>query len=360
MVGVLSKKTIIISVLFWIGIIFSVLYIPYCFKEKQRTIHVCLGAGVLNTECFRWFERETGIRVLVSYCETSEELFSKMIATKGQGYDLIALSDYIVPLFKEYKLLKKIDKTKLSFWNMLNKKFLAPYYDSVHDYTIPAEWYAIALGINTRFFTMDNPELSWDLLFHKKRGVDRIGIINDPHALYAFIGGYLYGFKNTTCVLRPKKINKIHTYISFLKNKIEAYTDYKADLLLFSENCAATMIATTQAWKYLLKKPHIKIGIPKEGTFLHVENYALSAHTGNDDLVYLLLNFLFRYDVQKYNFEYAGLLSTRCDADFMFNAEHFASVMPFIRPDTDLTLPLFYTRANNAHLTHFWLSSKSV
>ena len=87
-----------------------------------------------------------------------------------------------------------------------------------------------------------------------------------------------------------------------LQHKIEAYTDYKADLLLFSENSAATMIATTSAWKYLLDKSHIKIGIPKEGTFVHVENYVLGAKLLKMKLC-TLLNFLFRYDVQKENFE---------------------------------------------------------
>ena len=60
--------------------------------------------GVLDPSCFKKFEAETGIKVFVSYCETSEELFTKMIATKAEGYDLIAVSDYMVSTFIERNL----------------------------------------------------------------------------------------------------------------------------------------------------------------------------------------------------------------------------------------------------------------
>jgi spermidine/putrescine transport system substrate-binding protein len=93
------------------------------------------------------FERETGIRLHVSYYETNEELFSKLRATKGEGYDLVIPSDYVVELMIKEGLLQKIDRTKVHAWSELDPKLLSLYFDPHNDYTIPYFWAVYGLEL---------------------------------------------------------------------------------------------------------------------------------------------------------------------------------------------------------------------
>ena len=83
---------------FWIGIIFSFLYVERTIKyfRKKRSINVFMWSGAVDEKMIIQFEKETGIRVNASYYEGNEELLVKLLATKGLGYDFIVPSDYVV------------------------------------------------------------------------------------------------------------------------------------------------------------------------------------------------------------------------------------------------------------------------
>lgn len=344
------------AIMFWTLFIALSLYLPSKKKDSRQVIDVCLGAGVIDTKFFKEFEAETGIHVNATYFDSNEELYIKLLAMKGKGYDMLVVSDSMVPFFKKNSLLKKLDRSKLDFWDNLNPKFLGHYYDEENEYSIPAEWYALAIGINKNYFNGVVPDFSWDLFFNEQSRISKIGLANDPRVISTIASKYL----NFSSPLTHQQIEKIESFLSCLRNNIEAYIDYKGDQLLYSGNCAATMIYTSSAWKYLLQKPQIIIGVPREGTFLNIENYAIAATTKKDEWVYKFINYLFRKDVQKHNFEHRQLLSTRKDADFMFNAEYLSCITHLVHPDTPGRIEVFKSLVPDEQVTEIWLSTKGA
>ena len=356
MVSVDRGFTKFLAIGFWTAVIAIFLYSPPIKKDLRRSIDVCLGAGIIDTKFFKEFEAETGVHVNASYFESNEELYIKLLAMNGRGYDMLVVSDSMIPFFKKNGLLKKLDKSKLDFWDQLNPKFLGHYYDEQNEYSIPAEWYALAIGINKNYFNGTVPDLSWDLFFNEKLRTSRIGLANDPRVLLTIAGRYLkFSFPLTT-----EQVESMEEFLACLRGNIEAYIDYKGEQLLYSGNCAATMIYTSSAWKYLLEKPQIAIGIPREGTFLNIENYAVAATTEKDEWVYQFINYLFRKDVQKHNFEHRQLLSTRRDADFMFEAEYLSCIIPLVHPDTPGCIEVFKSLVSDEQVTDIWLSTKGA
>lgn len=348
-----------VIIVFWVITVFGVLYSPRMFRSyAKKTINVFMWSGTIDPKMFLEFEKETGIHVNASYYEGNEELLTKLLATKGRGYDLVVPSDYVVEFLIRYDLLQKLDKTKLNFLDALNPQFLNRYFDPKNEYSIPSEWYIQGLGINKNYFPDGNlPEASWSTLFDLKKVPNHVGLINDSRELAGLAINYLYG--------KVRPINKEEvTHVTQLlvdqRKRVEAYTDFRGDFLLESGNCSVVMIANSFIWKTVRDNPHIAYLIPREGTFLNLENYVIPAASKKAEMVYEFMNFLFRLDVQKHNFENGVLLSTRKDADFMFNDHTLMEATKLITPNTVHKIKLFRNFLSDEQINDIWLSVKGL
>lgn len=345
-------------VIFWIGTIFAYLYTGQILKyfRSQKSINVFLWSGVIDPKLFKEFEKETGIHVNVSYYEGNEELLVKLLATKAKGYDMIVPSDYVVQFLVAHNLLQKIDRSKLDFYDKLNPKFLGHYFDPKNEYSIPAEWYIEGFGINTSHFEKGKlPEASWTSIFDPKKTPDHIGLFNDSREVIALATKYLYGeFR----AINAHEVQEVKKLLQKQKEKVEAYTDFRGDFLLESGNCSLVTVANTFIWKMARDNPNIIFVVPKEGTALNLENYVIPAPSKKADLVYKLWNFLFRLEVQEHNFNYGSFLSTRKDADFMFEVETLKTSTQLIHPDATETAEIFENKLTDEQINEIWLGVK--
>ncbi|MFS8506699.1 MAG: extracellular solute-binding protein [Candidatus Babeliales bacterium] len=116
----------------WVAILFTFLFLPLLTQRAdKKSINVFLWSGVIDPKFFKEFEQKTGIKVNVTYFGGNEELIAKLLATDSKGYDLISPSDYVVDFLIKHKQLKKLDKSKLNFYDKLNPKLLGYYFDPV-------------------------------------------------------------------------------------------------------------------------------------------------------------------------------------------------------------------------------------
>lgn len=345
-------------VIFWIGVISAYLYTGKVLEyfRPKKSINVFMWSGVVDPKLFKKFEKETGIQVNVSYFDANEELLVKLLATKGQGYDMIEPSDYVVHFLVKNNLLQKIDHSKLDFWNALNPKFLGHYFDPKNEYSVPSVWYVEGLGINTNYFKDGNlPEASWASIFDPAKTPDHIGLFNDSREMIALATKYLYGEYRE---LNDQEIQEVKKLLQEQKKKVEAYTDFRGDFLLESGNCALVTVPNSYAWKTVRDNPNIVFEIPKEGTTLNLENYVIPKPSKKAHLVYQLWNFLFSLKIQQHNFDNGALLSTRKDADFMFDVDVLKISTQLIHPNTDYNAEMFENKITDEQINEIWLGVK--
>jgi spermidine/putrescine transport system substrate-binding protein len=152
---------------FWLGLIFAALYLPKweVIRFEPRSINVFAWGDILDPAVIADFEKETGIRVYLNYYSSNEELVVKMKATRGEGYDLVIPSDYVVPLLTADGLLKEINKEKIFFFADINPLLLNHAYDRENRYSIPFEWEIFGLGIDKNFFSTRPFDASWKAIF---------------------------------------------------------------------------------------------------------------------------------------------------------------------------------------------------
>ncbi len=276
--------------------------------KGSRSINVFTWPMLIDNTCLQAFERETGIKVNVSYYETNEELFSKLKATGGTGYDIIIPSDYIVQALVDDGLIKRIDTTKIRFWHELDGKLLDLYFDRGNKYTLPYLWAVYGLGIDTRFFNNNGngpvPEASWGLIFDKNKVSWTVGMPESAREAVLLACFYLFGAQDE---IGSEHIRAIQKVLSEQRAWVEAYTESGAENLLLSQSCPVVVATGPDVLRIKKTHPYIDFIVPREGGFVVIDSFALAGKSTKDDLAYEFINYLYRADVLERHRELYGM-----------------------------------------------------
>jgi spermidine/putrescine transport system substrate-binding protein len=278
----------------WVFLLFSSVRImtKSNLLTNKNTIHVFTFPEQFSYEALQSFEKETGIKVIVHNFSNNEELIAKMNRTKG--YDLITPSDYAVKILNDQKLLKPLDKSKLNFYKHIDPFLLNRSYDPNNTYSLPYDWEVMGFGMEKELLEKQKGSVSWDLIFDKKNK-HSIAMTNDPIEALSFASFYLTGSKQN---LSAVEITNVKNLLIEQKKSIEAYTAIRGDYFLVSENCEIALAPSSFLLKAIKQKPSIAFVLPKEGTFITIENIAIPATTKNEELVYKFINFIYKAEYQ--------------------------------------------------------------
>ncbi len=298
-------------VLLWIGLIATALYWPTweIFPYKKNTLNVFAWGDILEPSLIADFEKETGIKINLSFYSSNEELLVKLKATGGKGYDLIIPSDYAVNLLIEKGLLKELDKKKLPFWNQINKHLLGHFFDPENTYSIPFEWELYGFGIDKEYFKDKPFDASWKMLFDPQSY--KVTMTNDPIEAVEFASFYLYG---TSKSITSEQGIGIKNLLMKQNKWVEAYADSRGDYFLATKNCALVVASSSYIWRSMRLFDFIGFVVPKEGTFITIENLCIPKASNNDQLVYQLINYLYRPESVAKHFEVFGFFPATLNA----------------------------------------------
>jgi spermidine/putrescine transport system substrate-binding protein len=289
------KKTLIRSgiIFFWIALIFGALYWPR-WKVMQRfegkSINIFAWGDILEPTVVADFEKETGIKVNLSYYASNEELIVKLKATRGEGYDLIIPSDYAVDILIKEDLLKELDKKQFAYWDALNPRLTNQFFDPTNKYSIPFEWELFGLGIDTDYFAAHPTASSWGMIFDPNTVHYKIIMKNDPIEAVAFAAFYLYG---ATDRLDQPQAEAVTQTLIRQKPWVTAYADYRGDYFLATKNVAVVVASSSYIWRTKRLVNFAEFVVPKEGTFITIENVCIPKASNKEELVFRFLNYLY-------------------------------------------------------------------
>lgn len=280
-------------ILFWLGLIFSALYFPKwkMFSYDSNAINVFAWGDILDPAVIAQFEEETKIKVNLNYYSSNEELIVKLRATKGEGYDLIIPSDYAVDILIQEHLIKELDKDKFLFWKDINPSLLHHFFDLGNHYSIPFEWEVYGFGIDKDYFKLHPTPYSWAMIFDPKVVHYKITMNNDPIEATEFAALYLYG---PTHYLNQNQIQEVRDLLIQQKQWVTAYANFRGDYFLATRNCAVVIASSSYIWRTKRLFDFVDFVIPKEGSFITIENLCLPKKTKKDELVYQFINYLYR------------------------------------------------------------------
>lgn len=264
-----------------------------------KSINVLVWPNEIDGEYLDAFERETGIKVHINYFETNEELFVKVRASQGSGYDLITPSDYAADLMIKEDLLQPLDWSQLNFYDRLYPALLGHYFDPHNRYTIPYYWDLYGLGIDTDAFGGKISDVSWSLIFDPTKISSKVGMIDDGREIILIAAQYLFG--SIDALQDPANMQQVAQLLRRQKKWVEMYTDMRSAYLLGSKITAVSTLVMTDVPRLLHEHPHIIFAIPREGSFAIIDSFAIPKGSMKQEYVYKFLNYVYRTDInQKY------------------------------------------------------------
>lgn len=207
---------------FWLFMILVFVWTPHLISSfyKQKSITVLTWPTLLDAQFIESFEKETGIKVNIRYFDNNEELFVKMKNNKGDGYDLIMPSDYMVDVMIKENLLKKLDTTKLEFFDQFHPHLVGNFYDVNNNYSVPYFWSIYGIAYNKEHFPDKKPMPSWSSIFDGNHMESSMCMIDKGRDLMLIAAQYLYG---RTENLNEHQLQEIEKLLIKQKKFVGAY-----------------------------------------------------------------------------------------------------------------------------------------
>lgn len=288
------------------------------------------------------FEQLTGIKVNYMNYESNEAMYAKL-KSGAVSYDVIIPSDYMIERLKSEDMLKKLDFSKLTNYDLIDEKYKNLYFDPDNEYSVPYSVGLVGLIYNTTM--VEGTPDSWNIMWDSKYA-DNILTFNNPRDAFA-IAQFLLGYdinstdkatwdaaadklKEQNSILQQRVMDEVFNKMEAGNAAIAPY--YVGDFLTMQEN-----------------NEDLACIYPKEGTNIFVDSVCIPSCAQNYDAAMLYINFLMEPEIALANAEYICYASPNTSVvnnpDYSFyndeilypsdeviaNAEYFHDIDPEIR-----------------------------
>jgi len=236
------------------------------------------------------FEKQTGIKVRISYYESNEELLAKLQAGGDSQYDVIVPSDFIIPSMIQLKLLKPLDKSKLPNLKNLEAKFANPPFDPGNQYTVGYLWGTVGLMYSTQAFK--TVPTSWSVIFDEKQQKGRFTLMDSQREMLGIGLRYVGQSINSVDKASIKKVIDTMLSAKKSKNSLGFQGGVSATKALLAGQAVAAVVYNQDALRTAAGNPKYGFTIPKEGSTLFLDNMAIPAKAPNPDAAHKFINFI--------------------------------------------------------------------
>lgn len=285
----------IVSIIFWMLLImlFIVVLPRTTSFFEQKSLNIFTWSYIIDEKYVRKFEKETGIKVNLSYYESNEELLGKLLSSNS-SYDLIVPSDYAINIMIEKGMLQEIDPSRLVFFDRLDKKIMDTYADPHNKYSIPYFWGIYGIIINKEYYPATVPH-SFDLVFDQAYIPHFICMPGNAREVIMMAAQYLFGDINV--LLDPIKRNQVKDLLIKQKKWVSCYSDERPEYVIMSRTCSAVLALSPDASRIRRFYKGIDFIVPTEASFTVIDSFVIPKNTCKQEYIYKFLNYFYTDEV---------------------------------------------------------------
>lgn len=255
-------------------------------NKSNNELNVLNWSSYIPDEVIRDFEKKYDIKVNYSTYSSNEELLAKISSSKDGTYDLIFPSDYMIEIMKNRNMLEKLDTSKLTNFNNLNKDYLSLPFDKDNEYSLPFLYATVVLAVNKDYIKEEITSYN-DLINSKYK--NNIVLIDDQRfviGMSLLANGYSLNSTN------KDELKTAQKWLEKLKTNIKAYDSDSPKNFLITEEAYIGYIWDAEAKLAKLENPNIEIIRPKEGVGISLDNYAIPRGAKNTNNAYKFIDYL--------------------------------------------------------------------
>lgn len=311
-----------------VPVVFLVVLFGYYSTKTTSTgsLKVYNWGEYMDPQVLELFEKETGISVTYDEYETNESMYP-IIAKGAADYDLICPSDYMIQKMSDEGLLEPINWSRIPNAKNIDDQYFefARGYDENNTYSMPYLWGTVGILYNKKM--VKGPIDSWGVLWDT-RYQDDILMQKSVRDAFGVALKYLGYSLNTTDEAqldeaKQKLLEQKHSGV------VQAYVvDEVRDKMIAGE-AAMGVIYSGEALTCMEENEDLAYVIPKEGSNLWMDNFAIVKGAKNKENAEKFLNFLCRPEIMKMNFEYITYSVPSSKARELLPDEYKNSIIAF-------------------------------
>lgn len=324
-----------------------------CGKRK-RVLNLFCWCDYISPELIAQFEKENDCKVVVDIFDSNEVLLAKMQAG-ACDYDIIFPSQYVVDSLISQKIIKKLDHSKITILNHIDKDILAQLPDNKCEYCVPYMISYTGIGYNKNFLG-DSFTPSWKQ-FENPQLFQRASLLDDHREV---IGCALMTLGYDPNSLDKNELNAAKELIFKWMKNIAKFDNEQYKNSLASGEFIIAMGYSGDVVQLIKNSPHVGFCIPKDGCIANCDVIAMPANSPNSDLAYKFLNFIHKPENAAKNMEFVYYCSPNSDAYPLVSEELRSNKVVFPNRETlKICKFIIDQRENEKVFTDLWEEIKN-
>lgn len=311
----------------------------------------------INPEVLTVFEEETGIHVIYEEYETNEIMYPK-IQSGAIAYDVVCPSDYMIQRMIENDLLAEINFDNVPNIKYIDSTYLnqARQFDPENNYSVPYLFGTVGILYNKTM--VNEPVNSWSILWDEKYAGD-ILMQDSVRDAFGITLKYLGYSLNSTDL---DELEAAKQMLIKQKPLVQAYViDQVRDKMIGGE-AALGVIYSGEALYTQTENSDLEYVIPKEGSNLWIDSWAIPKNAEHKENAEAFINFLCRPDIAKMNYDYTTYSIPNSEGRKLIEDERLRnSQITFPRPEDLANCETFQFLGddNDALYNRLWREVKS-
>ncbi|MBR4862330.1 MAG: extracellular solute-binding protein [Firmicutes bacterium] len=267
--------------------------------DTRGELYIYCFGDYLDPDLIEEFEERTGYAVVMDYFDTNEEMYP-VVKNQTAQYDIICASDYMINKMAGEGLLDAIDFRYVPNAQYLqeNVRAFVDEFDPGMEHCLPHTWGTYGIIYNTEL--MDEVPDSWEILWDEDYA-QQLMMPNSIRECYMIAGKILGYSMNTTSEAELAEMTEL---LIEQKPLVYSYANDNARDLMVGESAAMAVIASGDVLYAQEENEALDFTVPKEGTEVWTDCWAIPQGAGNLEGAHAWLNFMYEEKSARLNFEY--------------------------------------------------------
>lgn len=257
-----------------------------CSKKSSEEINFLNYGENIDKETVKEFEKQYGIKVNIETFDDMETMYQK-VSSGGIKYDVILVSDALMPRMIEKDLLKELNKDKIPNISQMDEAYLNLKIDPGNKYSVPYMFGTIGLIYNKD--VVKEKVDSWDILWNEKYK-DRIFMFDTYRdTMGAALKKLGYSLNSTN----KKEIEEAKELL--IKQREMVHPIYGVDngtTMIPAGESDINMIWSGEGLNLQEENPNLVYVVPKEGANFWIDSLCIPKNAENVEGAEKFINFV--------------------------------------------------------------------
>ena len=299
--------------------------------------------GYLSPDTLKQFKAKYPTLTVDTATYASNEDMLAKIEAGAKGYDIVVPTGYMVEIMIRKGLLLPLDYRQLSNFSHVDTIFRNPGYDPGSKHSVPKDWGTTGFGYRTD--KISTPMSSWKDFFDRapqfKGKVSVLDGATETVGMALKYHGYSYNSDKDSELSKARDL-----LLKFKPNVGKVTSSYKADLTNANIWVSMGWNGDFEAIKGQPSPPPINYVVPKEGSELWIDTWAILKSAPHPVAAHTFVNFLLDPAIEAQEIQYTYYAQAETDA--LANTPAAIKNDPIIYPPTSELTPLETRKATPA------------